>query len=148
MTDPLDIRPPGPGDRAARGRLRTAYLTFHETSRPEAHHGADFARLLAGDPADMQGLLALRGGVPVALAHWCLHPHGWQAEPTCHLQDLHVDPTARGTGAGAALVAPVAGASAAQGARGVYWTTARDDAPARRLHDRAGHPTPFVEDAP
>ena len=145
MTDAIEIRPPEPADRAGWGRLWTGYLTFYEAARPEGHHDAYFARLLARDRADMQGLLALRGGAPVALAHWCLHPHGWQAEPTCYLQDLYTDPAARGAGAGAALIAAVAEASAAQGARGVYWTTAHDNAPARRFYDRVGHLTPFVK---
>ena len=145
MTHAFGIRPPEAADRTAWGRLWTDYLIFYETWRPQAHHDAYFARLLAREPADMQGLLALRDGAPIALAHWCLHPHGWQAEPVCYLQDLYTDPAARGAGAGAALIAAVAEASTARGARGLYWTTARDNAPARRLYDRVARLTPFVK---
>ena len=143
MPSDLHIRPPEPGDRADGGRLWTGSLAFHETSRLDAHLDACFARLLTRDRSDMEGLIAARDGAAVGLAHWCLHPHGRQAELVCYLKDLHTDPAVRRTGAGAALVAAVAEASA-QGGRGVYWTTAQDDAAARRLHDRVGRLTPFV----
>jgi GNAT superfamily N-acetyltransferase len=139
------VRAPGPGDRAAWGALWHGYLEFYGTERPEPFLDAYFARLLRGDRGGMQGLVAVCGGEMLGLAHYCLHPHGWQEEPTCYLQDLFTAPRARGRGVGAALIDAVAAAAEAQGARGLYWTTARDNAPARRLYDRVARLTPFVK---
>ena len=132
-------------DRADWGRLWTGYLAFYRTERPQEHFDAYFQRLLRHDPADMQGLIAEADGRAAGLAHYVFHPHGWQAEPTCYLQDLYTDPEARGTGIGRALIEAVYAAADAHGAQGVYWTTARDNHAARRLYDRVAALTPFVK---
>ena len=132
-------------DRADWARLWKGYLAFYRTERPEEHFDAYFKRLLRHDPSDMQGLIAEADGRAVGLAHYVFHPHGWQFEPTCYLQDLYADPEARGTGVGRALIEAVYAASDAHGARGVYWTTADDNREARRLYDRIGTLTPFVK---
>ena len=139
------VRPLAAGDRAEWGRLWKGYLAFYRTERPREHYDSYFARLLRHDPADMQGLIAEADGRPAGLAHYLLHPHGWQPEPTCYLQDLYADPEARGTGVGRALIEAVYAAADAHGARGVYWTTAHDNHEARRLYDRVGTLTPFIK---
>ena len=70
---------------------------------------------------------------------------GWQAENTCYLQDLYVDPEIRGTGAGRALIEAVYDAADAAGAKGVYWTTQHFNSQARQLYDRIGKLTPFIK---
>ena len=76
---------------------------------------------------DYHGLLAVAGGVPVGLAHYIFHRHGWQIEDVCYLQDLYVAPEARGTGAGRALIEAVYAAADAAGRPNVYWLTAGDE---------------------
>ena len=141
----VTVRPLEPSDRADWGRLWEGYLAFYETERPAAHFDAYFRRLLVRDPADMQGLIAEVDGRAAGLAHYLFHPHGWQAEPTCYLQDLFADPAVRGAGVGRALIEAVYAAADAGGARGVYWTTAADNRQARQLYDRIGRLTPFVK---
>ena len=141
----VTVRPLERADHADWARLWTGYLAFYRTERPEEHFDAYFQRLLRRDPADMQGLIAEKDGRPVGLAHYVFHPHGWQAEPTCYLQDLYADPDARGAGVGRALIEAVHAAADARGARGVYWTTAHDNHAARRLYDRVAKLTPFVK---
>ena len=141
----VTVRPLAPQDRAEWGRLWTGYLAFYGTERPQEHYDAYFQRLLRHDPADMQGLIADMDGRAVGLAHYVFHPHGWQAEPTCYLQDLYADPDARGRGIGRALIQAIYEAADSHGARGVYWTTAGDNHAARRLYDRVGMLTPFVK---
>jgi ribosomal protein S18 acetylase RimI-like enzyme len=132
-------------DRAAWDGLWRGYLAFYETTLPAAQYDLQFARLLSDDPRAFRGLMAFRDGVAVGLAHYLFHPHGWQAQDTCYLQDLWCEPAARGTGVGRALIAAVGRAAAEAGAGPVYWLTHQDNATARALYDRVARATGFIE---
>lgn len=141
----LSIRAPVPGDREGWARLWQGYLGFYGTALPAAQYDRQFARLLSADPRAVRGLIAFRGKEPLGLAHYIFHPHGWQVEETCYLQDLWTEPGARGEGIGRALIAAVAAAARSRGATPVYWLTHAGNAPARALYDRVGRATGFVE---
>ena len=134
-----------PGDAPAWRRLWRDYLAFYETELPEEIYATSFRRLTDPEASDYHGLLALAGGVPVGLAHFIFHRHGWQIEDICYLQDLYVTPEARGTGAGRALIETVYAAADAAGRPNVYWLTQTSNATARRLYDRIGSATPFMK---
>lgn len=139
------IRPLEAGDEAAWRELWTGYLSFYETSVPEAVYASTFARLLGDDPQDFHGLLALVDGVPVGLVHYVFHRHCWRIENVCYLQDLYAAPEARGTGVGRALIEAVYAAADAEGAPNVYWMTQDFNTTARQLYDRIGTQTPFIK---
>lgn len=144
MSDLL-IRPVRTDDRAAWQRLFTDYLTFYETSRPEALFDSAFSRLLSDDPQEFNGLLAEKDGAVIGLTHYLFHRHMWSEANTCYLQDLFVAEVARGTGAGRALIAAVHESAANEGATGVYWLTQDFNHTARRLYDRVAELTPFIK---
>jgi GNAT superfamily N-acetyltransferase len=125
--------------------LWRAYLDFYSTTLPDAVYATAFARLVDPDVTDYHGLLAVRDGTPVGLAHFIYHRHGWQPEDVCYLQDLYVAPDARGSGAGRALIEAVCAAADANGTPSVYWLTQRDNAQARRLYVRIGTKTDFIK---
>jgi GNAT superfamily N-acetyltransferase len=54
----------------------------------------------------------------------------------CYLQDLFTVPEARGRGVARALIAHVAEAARAAGARRYYWLTQEHNTTARALYDR------------
>ena len=139
------VRPLGEDDRADWRRLWTAYLAFYETTVPEEVYASTWGRLMGDDPRDGRGLLAEVDGRPVGLAHLYRQRHGWKTRDVVYLQDLYADPEVRGRGVGRALVEAVYAAADAMGAPDVYWTTAHDNAAARRLYDRIGRLTPFVK---
>jgi GNAT superfamily N-acetyltransferase len=133
------------GDESVWRRLWTAYLEFYETSVPEAVYRTTFARLLGDDPHDYLGLVAERDGEVIGIAHYLFHRHCWRIEDVVYLQDLFVDPAARGTGAGRALIEAVYREADAAGCPAVYWLTQEFNDTARRLYDRVATVTPFVK---
>ena len=141
----LQVRPLRETDHAEWRRLWTGYLAFYDTTVPEEVYTSTWARLMGGDPVDGRGLIAEEDGRPVGLAHLYRQRHGWKTRDVVYLQDLFADPDARGRGVGRALIEAVYEAADAMGAPEVYWTTAHDNAPARRLYDRVGALTPFVK---
>ena len=141
----LTIRPLAPADEPAWRDLWRAYLAFYDSALPEEVYASSFARMLGNDPRDFSGLIALRDGRPVGLAHYLFHRHGWRVEDVCYLQDLYVSPDARGTGAGRALIEAVYAAADAAGAPSVYWLTRQGNAAARQLYDRIATPTDFMK---
>lgn len=138
------IRPLRREDEADWCRLWTAYLAFYNTTLPSPVFASTFARLLGNDPRDFHGLIATVDGQTVGLTHYLFHRHGWKIEDTCYLQDLYVDPAARGTGLGRALIEAVYAAADAAGAPSVYWLTQDFNIDARKLYDRVAKVTPFI----
>ena len=126
-------------------RLWTGYLDYYETKLPEAVYASTFARLLSGAVGEYRGLIAEADGTPVGLAHYLFHRTGWAVADTCYLQDLYADPSVRGLGIGRRLIEAVYRAADAHGAASVYWMTQDFNATARRLYDRIGVKTPFIE---
>ncbi len=140
----LKIRPLAEGDHAEWRRLWTLYLAFYETKLPEEIYATYWKRLLGDDPQDFHGLIAEQDGKPIGLTHYVFHRHGWKIENTCYLQDLYVDKSVRGAGAGRALIEAVYAAADAAGCPSVYWLTQDFNATARRLYDRIANKTPFI----
>ncbi|WP_309663520.1 GNAT family N-acetyltransferase [Tabrizicola sp.] len=138
------IRPLCQDDEPGWRALWTGYLQFYGATVTEAVYASTFARLLGSDPRDLNGLIAKVGGRPVGLAHYLFHRHGWKIEDTCYLQDLYVEPSARGTGLGRALIKAVYAAADAAGAPSVYWLTQDFNTEARQLCDRVAKVTPFI----
>ena len=92
--------------------------------------GAD-RRALARDLVPGRG-----GGRPaVGFSHSLLHEGTWVLAPICYLEDLYVDPSARGRGVGRALIADLVDMARTQGWSRLYWHTRRGNEAARRVYD-------------
>lgn len=141
----IAVRPLAAADAGAWRELWRGYLAFYRTELPEPIFRTAFARLTDPEVTDYHGLLALRDGAPVGLAHYIFHRHGWQIAEVCYLQDLFVAPEARGIGAGRALIEAVFAAADAAGRPEVYWLTEASNSTARRLYDQVGQATPFIK---
>lgn len=140
----ITLRPLAATDREDWARLWTGYLDYYETSVPSAVYDSTFARLLGDDPQDFNGVIARVDGRAMGLVHYLFHRHCWKIENVCYLQDLYVDPQARGTGLGRKLIEAVYAAADANGTPAVYWLTQDFNATGRRLYDRIGKVTPFI----
>ena len=139
MTD-LALRPAAPGDRAGWEPLFTAYGEFYRVAVT-----AETLETVWGwihDPAHVvEALVAERGGALVGLAHYRAMPSPLRGATLGFLDDLYVDPAARGAGVGEALLARLAEIAAERGWRCVRWITADDNYRARTLYDRVAAKT-------
>ncbi len=101
------------------------------------------------DPAHpMSAWLAQADDAPsdiVGLAHTILHPHTFTLRPVCYLEDLWVEPSARGLGIGRSLIEYLEEQGRAQGWRRLYWVTDADNRPAQALYDKIAHRAHFVQ---
>ena len=143
--DDLLIRPLTAADETDWRRLWRGYLDYYETTLPEDVYATTFERLLSGKKSEYRGLIADLSGKPVGLAHFLFHRTCWSVGDTCYLQDLFADPSVRGKGIGRALIEAVYAAADSDGAASVYWMTQDFNKVARRLYDRIGVKTPFIE---
>ena len=121
-------------DRPRWTELWRGYLAFYETILPQEVYDHTWFRIMADE--SIHGLAARTDAGIVGITHFLYHAHGWTLAHACYLQDLFVDPAARGTGAGRALIEGVAAKAREHGADRLYWLTQQDNATARRLYDR------------
>ncbi|HZE40556.1 MAG TPA: GNAT family N-acetyltransferase [Stackebrandtia sp.] len=130
-----------PEDRDAWEILARGYKEFYKTPTSDEQYEATWRRLSRG--TDVHGIGAYADGRLVGIAHYLYHVTVWGAD-TCYLQDLFVDPNARGRGAARALIHRVGEVARERGVERMYWTTKEDNATARALYDRVGRYRGFV----
>lgn len=142
---PIAIRPLAAADRPAWDPLWQGYLAFYKTDLASEITDVTWARLL--DPAeDMHCLVAENdAGEMIGIVHYLYHRVTWAVADRCYLEDLFVAESARGTGAGRALIEAVYAAADERGTDQVYWLTQESNAEGRRLYDRVGRVTPFIK---
>ena len=132
-----------PGDEAAWHRLWKAYLDFYKkTDLPEGHAGKLFQGLIAGEP--YFAFVAEQDGKLVGFVHGLPHPSTGSATGYCYLEDLFVDASARGSGAGRALIGAVYDEAKRRGLSRVYWHTEEGNETARKLYDKVATLSDFV----
>jgi GNAT superfamily N-acetyltransferase len=125
------------------GRYNKFYGRFGPTALPAEITRMTWARFFdAYEP--VHGLVAESEGKLVGLVHYLFHRSTTMIEPTCYLQDLFTDETARGRGVGRALIEAVYQRAKLAGGTRVYWLTHQTNATARKLYDNVAENTGFV----
>ncbi len=128
----LIIRDLAAVDRPQWKPLWQGYLVFYETSLPDDVSDLTFQRLL--DPAEpMFCLVAEQDGAVIGIVHCVV------------LEDLFVDPSARKSGAGRALIEAVYARADSIGATRVYWLTHETNTTARALYDKVATNAGFIQ---
>lgn len=138
------IRAIAPADRQAWQRLFTAYGVFYETQFTDDVVDAVWALLL--EPGSgVDALVAERDGMVVGFAHYRSHPDTFTGGRDWFLDDLYVDPDARGAGHATALIEHLADLARSTGPAGTLrWITAADNERAQRVYDRIATKTTWV----
>ncbi|MCK5777888.1 MAG: GNAT family N-acetyltransferase [Rhodospirillales bacterium] len=141
---PITIRPLHEADYDRWEILWHGYLTFYGHPVTDEQTRGLWTRLLSeGDP---HCLVACDGtGNVIGIVHYLFHKTTWNERDKCYLQDLFVDPAARTTGAGRALIETVYEKAAEADASEIYWMTQQFNSVARVLYDRVGELTPFIK---
>jgi GNAT superfamily N-acetyltransferase len=138
----LEIRPLETIDRPEWEILARAYKAFYETVLPDAEYERTWARLMSND--GIHGFGARIDGKLAGITHYLFHTGIW-ARQSCYLEDLFVDPAARGRGVARALIEAVAQRAREKRAGRLYWLTHQDNSTARALYDRVAKFSGFVE---
>jgi GNAT superfamily N-acetyltransferase len=140
----ITVRPLKAEDKSRWLELWQGYLTFYETSLSSEQTELTWNRLMDSDYG-VFGLMAEKDGAMVGITHFMFRPSTWAPKDYCYLEDLFVDPTVRGGGAGRALINRVIEVAKEHGAGRVYWTTKESNAQARILYDSFIKVSEFVQ---
>ena len=144
MAGEITIRPVKPGDRAAWEPLWQGYLTFYKSTLASDITDATWRRFF--DPLERLGaFVAERDGQLIGIAHYLLHRSTWAPLCYCYLEDLFVEPSVRGSGAGRALIAAVESAAREAGASRLYWMTHETNETAQKLYNQVAERPGFVQ---
>lgn len=139
----IDIRPVTLEDRAQWSALWGGYLRFYRQHLSAEVTEGTFARLI-DKSAPLHGLLAARDGALLGFVHYLFHATSWSLRDNCYLEDLYVDPAARGSGVGRALIRAVYAEADRAQAASVYWMTQEFNAEGRALYDTLARRTSFI----
>jgi GNAT superfamily N-acetyltransferase len=128
----------GEGDLEELLPLMRAYCDFYEVSPSDEALFALSGALIADPERDGVQLLARSEGRAVGFAtiYW-----SWATTIASRIgvmNDLYVEPEARGTGAADALIEACVEECRRHGAAELTWQTAKDNARAQRVYDRVG----------
>jgi GNAT superfamily N-acetyltransferase len=135
---------PEAGHRAAWDRLYAAYAEFYRVEQTEGMRDRVWSWI--HDPRhEVEALIALdASGLPIGLAHFRPFARPLSATTAGFLDDLFVEPEARGSGAAPALIAAVAEEGRRRGWSVIRWITAEDNYRARAVYDRLASRTAWV----
>ena len=139
----IAIRPVELRDEPRWRALWDAYTRFYEREPVEAVTRQTWSRLFdAASP--VKAIVAERDGRVIGIANYLTHDSTSLLGPVCYLQDLFVDPQARGGGVGGALIDWLVEECKRRGWPRLYWNTRRDNQAARALYDKYAPESGFV----
>jgi GNAT superfamily N-acetyltransferase len=145
VSDRLSIvRDAAPPDCTAWSRMWAAKCAHYGATMPETDIDELWRRIMDPEHPVCALVAAARHNEDLlGLAHYVLGPHTFSSRMVCYLEDLWVDPAARGAGLGRQLVDSLIQRGRERGWRRVYWHTEADNE-ARRLYDRVATLTQYV----
>lgn len=134
-----EIRDAVPGDAEELLPLMRAYCEFYE-AEPSDDGLLELARTLCVSPEQGALLIARRiaDGRPTGFVSLCWKWSSLQGARIGVMEDLFVDPVARGTGLADALIAACAERCRQSGMPTLHWFTAPDNHRAQAVYNRVG----------
>lgn len=141
---PLTIRPVTTVDRSGWDRLYQGYAQFYKVEQTAEMRDRVFGWLM-DDSHECNGLVAEDAdGKLIGLTHYRPFASPLRAATNGFLDDLFVDPLARGSGAADALINAVADVAREKGWLTVRWITADDNYRGRGVYDKLATRTMWV----
>jgi GNAT superfamily N-acetyltransferase len=143
MPAALLVRPVDPDDFHQWEKLWEGYNTFYERTVPSEITRLTWSRFFDGyEP--VHALVAEQDGRLLGLVHYIFHRSTTLVGPTCYLQDLFTDESARGRGVGRALIEAVYQRARVAGSLRVYWQTHETNLTAMTLYNKVAERSGFL----
>ena len=134
----IQLRPAGPDDAGHIHRLIVALATYEREPDAVQVTPAELRAQLAAPRPPFECLLAELDGVVVGFALYFHNYSTWRGRPGLYLEDLFVEPAARGHGVGRRLLAALAGVAVARGCARMEWMVLDWNAPAIGFYEQLG----------
>ncbi|USI74156.1 GNAT family N-acetyltransferase [Sphingomonas morindae] len=134
----VHVRRAAPEDVPALLGLVRALAAYERAPDAVEADAAALDRALFGATAHAHALVAERHGRVVGMAIWFLSFSTWTGRPGLYLEDLFVEPEARGLGLGRALFAALAREAVARGCARMDWAVLDWNRPAMDFYERLG----------
>ncbi|HML27996.1 MAG TPA: GNAT family N-acetyltransferase [Hyphomicrobium sp.] len=141
----VNVRPVVASDEQVWLKLFRDYIAFYKADVPDEIIALAWHRLLNQEDHMMALSAVDDAGKIVGIATMVFHRSTWSSTWYCYLEDLFVDSETRGLGVGRALTEGVYAEADRRGANRTYWATQEHNATARKLYDRIGTLTEFVQ---
>ncbi len=139
----VTIRPASQADKAAWETLYKGYADFYGVPQTEQMRDTVWG-WLNDDTHEVSGFVAEVDCALVGLTHYRPFYSPLAANVRGFLDDLYVDPNARGSGAAQALIDAVSDVGREKGWALIRWITADDNYRARSLYDRTATRTQWI----
>lgn len=124
--------------------LWSGYCQFYQVQVPGEVTEETWKRVLNPDRDDMYCLVAESNGNIIGFVICVIHPGTWTSKDLTYLEDLYVSETARGQGAGRALIDAVYAKAKRLNHHRVYWRTHTDNTVARALYEKVADDSDWV----
>lgn len=139
----VTTRPVTQEDYAAWSNLYAGYAAFYGVEQTEAMRDTLWD-WLHDSKVEVNGFIAEAGNRPIGLTHYRPFRSPLRAVTNCFLDDLFVEPGARGSGAAAALIGAVEQEARTRGWTLVRWITADNNYRARGVYDKLATRTNWI----
>lgn len=117
----LQVKTAGPADAEVLLGLIRGLARYEHLEEAATCTEADIRAALSGTCPDLRALIAWSGDRAVGMATFYSAFSSFRGSRLVYLEDLYVIPTARGTGAGRALMTRLARLAKAEGCTGLRW---------------------------
>jgi GNAT superfamily N-acetyltransferase len=141
---PVSTRPLAPTDRPVWEQLYQGYAGFYKVTQTAAMRETVWSWLMDPDHESKALVAVDPQGTVIGLAHYRPFARPLSATTGGFLDDLFVDPAARGSGAADALLQALAELGRQRGWSVIRWITAEDNYRARAVYDRKAERTKWL----
>lgn len=135
---PLNIRPATSDDAALILRFITDLAIYEKAEHEVKTDAAGIEASLFAEDSTAHGLICEHDGVPIGYAVYFFNYSTWLGKHGLYLEDLYVDPTHRGCGAGKALLQHLARLAVARGCGRFEWSVLDWNQPAIDFYESFG----------
>lgn len=140
----ITTRPLSLSDRADWEDLFAGYAAFYKVDQTLEMRGTVFGWLMDDTHSSNCIVAEDASGKVIGITHYRPFVSQLRAITNCFLDDLFVDPAARGSGAAQALIGAVKSVAQEKGWGTVRWITAEDNYRGRAVYDKLATRTPWV----